>query len=155
MRIREAKKPEAEKITRELWLPLAKEMEKKSSYNELVDDINLEECIDHRREGIREPGKFTYIAEEGELKGFISAKIKDTPPIFTRGDKMKINELYVKNSFRRKGIASRLISQIEKEAEREDCGTIELSVDISNETAKKLYEKKDFETVRERMVKTL
>lgn len=155
MRIREAKKPEAKRITKQLWLPLAKEMEKKSEYNELVEEIDINQSVNHRREGIRELDKFTYIAEDDKLKGFISAKIKDTPPIFTRGDKMKINELYVKPEYRRKGIASKLIEAIRKVAEKENCDTLELSLDIDNEKARKTYIENGFKPVREKMVRNL
>lgn len=155
MRIREAKKPEAERITKQLWMPLAKEMEEKSAYNELVEEINMQQSINHRKEGIREPDKFTYIAESDELQGFISAKVKDTPPIFTRGDKMKINELYVKPSHRRKGIATKLIENIRKVAEKEKCDTLELSLDVGNKEARKMYNENGFKAVREKMVQHL
>ena len=154
MKIREAKKPEAERITRKLWLPLAREMEKVSDYNELKDDLDIESCVERKREGIREEGEYMFIAEERELLGFISATVKETPPVFTRGDKMKINELYVKKEVRRKGVASKLMEKVEETADKENCSTIELEFDVGNQEAQKFYQKEGFEKVRERMVKS-
>lgn len=154
MRIREAKKPEAEKITRELWLPLAHEMEEVSKYNELKEDLDIEESIEHKRNGIREEGEHTFVADKGELLGFISATRKETPPVFKRGDKLKVNELYVKPEERKQGIASELLEKIKEIAEKnEGIDTIELSVDVENTAAKNLYRKNGFEVERNRMVK--
>jgi len=155
MQIREAKKPEAERITRQLWLPLAREMEETSSYNELKDNLDIGSCIEHKREGIREEGEYVFIAEDRELLGFVSATIKETPPVFTRGDKMKINELYVKPEARRKGIASKLLEKAEKTAEKENCDTVELYVNVRKQKAKQAYMKNGFETERERMIKNI
>ena len=154
MRIREAKKPEAEKIVRELWLPLAREMEQVSEYNELKEDLVLEDSIEHKRNGIREEGEHMFVADDGELLGFISATRKETPPVFKRGDKLKVNELYVKPEARKQGIASKLLEKINEIAGKNDeIDTVELEVDVENTAAKKLYRKNGFEAERNRMVK--
>jgi len=156
MRTREAKKPEAERITKELWLPLAREMEKISDFNQLKEDLDIDQCIEHRKTGIREKGKHTFIAEEGQkLIGFISVKIKESAPVFKRGDKLKVNELFVKPEFRREGAASKLLEEAVKTGEAEGCSTIELEVDTPNEEAKEFYRSEDFKTVRERFYKNL
>ena len=154
MRIREAKKPEAENITRELWIPLAREMEKLSEYNDLKEDLDIEESIEHKRNGIREEGEYTFVADNGELLGFISATKKETPPIFKRGDRLKVNELYVKPNARKQGIASKLLEKINDIAQKnEEIGAVDLEVDVENTAAKNLYRKKGFEAERNTMVK--
>ena len=154
MRIREAKKPEAGKITRELWLPLAREMGEVSEYNELKEELNLEDSIEHKKNGIREEGEHTFVADKGELLGFISATRKETPPVFKRGDKLKVNELYVKPEARKQGIASKLLEKINEIAEKDDeIDTVELEVNVENTAANKLYTKNGFEAERNRMVK--
>jgi len=155
MRIREAKKPEAERITRQLWLPLAREMEDKSEYNLLKEDLDLQQSIEHRRNGIREEGQYTFISEGDELLGFISATVKESPPIFQRKDKMKINELYVRPEARRRGIAKQLVDEVVEKADKEDCSTVELEVDTPNTEAKDFYRSQDFEVVRERFCRKL
>ena len=156
MEIREAKTEEAEKISKELWLPLAREMEEVSGYNQLKEDIDVQEVIEHKRDKIDGEEGFFFVAEEnGELLGFISGKVKESAPVFSRGEKLKVNELFVKEKFRRKGVASMLLEDVEKKARRRDCSTLELDVNKANKSAQKLYRDRDFETERKRMVKTL
>ena len=156
MEIREAKPSEAEEITRELWLPLAREMEEVSEYNELKEDLDIQNSIEHKRSKIESEDGFFFVAvEEDNLTGFISATVEESVPIFSRGDKMTINELFVEKESRRKGFASELIDKIEEIAAEQDVETVELSLDVENEAARGIYEKHGFEVKRQRMVKTL
>ncbi|MFB6099633.1 MAG: GNAT family N-acetyltransferase [Candidatus Nanohalobium sp.] len=156
MEIREAESSEAGKIVEELWLPLAQEMEEVSDYNQLKEGLGLQETIEHKREKLQSNDSYFYIAEEsGKKAGFISATVKDSPPIFKRGPKLKINEIFVKEDFRRKGIASELMDRIDEVAESGSVDTIELEVNVRNDSAKELYRKHGFKVEREKMVKNL
>jgi ribosomal protein S18 acetylase RimI-like enzyme len=156
MKIRKARPQESEKIVKELWLPLAKEMEETSEYNKLKQDLNLEEVVSHKTDKIEEDGSYCFLAEENnELIGLATASIKESAPVFSRGDKLKINELYVKTDYRRQGTASQLIKQLEETAEETKCETIELDVNKANQAAKELYNNQGFKTERERMIKRI
>lgn len=154
MEIREAEPSEAEEIVGELWLPLAREMEQVSDYNQLKDDFELQETIEHKRDKLESGDSYFYIAEESREKaGFISATVKDSVPVFTRGPKLKINEIFVKEGFRRKGIASKLMDKAVEVAEKENVDTIELEVNVRNESAKELYRQHGFKVEREKLVR--
>ena len=156
MNIRPAEPSEVEEISRELWLPLAQEMEEVSNYNQLKEGLNLEATIEHKQEAVESDEKYLFVAEnDGKLIGFISATVEESVPIFSRGDKLKINEMYVRPENRREGLASRLMERIEEVADDKEVETIELSVDVENKSAQELYRKHGFETSRKRMVKWL
>ncbi len=154
MKVREAKPSEAKNLVEELWLPLAREMEEVSEYNQLEEDLDIQETIEHKREKLGSGDTYFYIAEESDQKaGFISASLKDSIPVFSRGTKLKLNEIFVKKDFRRKGIASTLMNEIEEVANREDCETIELDVNVANQSAQELYRERGFDTERKKMIK--
>ena len=154
MNIREAREKEAEKITKELWLPLAKEMEEVSSYNKLRKDLNIQEVIRHKAKKITSDNSWIFLAEkDDELNGLLSMTAKKSPPIFVRGKKIKINELYVKKKHRRSGTASKLMKKAEEIAQENNCDRVELNVNIRNKSAKQFYENQGFETEKEKMTK--
>lgn len=154
MNIREAREKEAEKITKELWLPLAKEMENVSSYNELENDLNIQDVINHKEKKIASDNSWIFLAENDEqLSGLISITAKESPPIFTRGKKLKIGELFVKKQYRRSGTASKLMNKAEEIAKENSCDRVELNVNIRNKSAKEFYENQGFETEKKKMVK--
>lgn len=154
MKIVEAKPSEAEQIVEELWLPLAREMEEVSDYNELENDLDLSESVEHKKEKIESEDGHIFIAKEDkEMAGYISLTVKESAPVFSRGDKLKISELFIKEEYRRKGYASELIRKADKVFQNKNCSTIELEVNKKNESAKELYEKNGFEVERFRMIK--
>lgn len=53
----------------------------------------------------------------------------------------QVNALEVDENYRKQGIASALMAALEKEAVRQGFGKIGLGVEVSNDPAKKLYEK--------------
>lgn len=149
MEIRLAEEHEAERIAKELWKLLANEMEKISEYNQLKDNLDIQEVVEHKKSYIQEENKFILIEEE--FKGFVSFKIKDSAPCFNRGQKLKISELFVKEKYRRKGLASKLMEEAMNYSE--DCSTVELNVNVRNEKAKEFYKKHGFNEERIRMIK--
>ena len=155
MRIEEAEKEEIEEFIDELWLPLAKEMEKISSYHELSEDAR-EGMKKFRKEQIDKEDRVTYVLkDDGEYIGFATAKIKEVPPIFTEDMICNVSEIFVKEDYRREGHASKLLTEVEKWARSEGCRAIELSVDSDNLIAIDLYENSGFKEIRKRMRKEL
>jgi ribosomal protein S18 acetylase RimI-like enzyme len=156
MNIRQARPEESEEISRELWLPLAREMEDVSDYNRLREDFDIKEVVDHKREKITEEEGFFFVAEEGDqLIGFVTGEVKESVPVFSRGEKLKINELFVKERFRRNGVASMMLGKLERKARKRGCSTVELDVNKENRSAQELYRSKGFDTERKRMVKEI
>lgn len=152
MNIREARPDEVVGITENLWLPLAREMEEVSDYNRLKDDLDIGDSIEYKRKKIESDDGYFFVAEEDELAGFASATVKDSNPMFARGQKMKLNELFVRKDFRREGLASKLMQRLEEVAQEEGCETIELDVNIRNDAGKKFYENQGFNVERQRMI---
>ncbi|WEL23653.1 GNAT family N-acetyltransferase [Candidatus Nanohalovita haloferacivicina] len=155
MKIRPAKASEAKQIVEELWLPLAREMEETAEINELSDNLDKDDLVEWREDKI-ESNDPTLVAEhEDELIGLITATEDSPAPIFSRGDYLKINDIYIKPDYRRKGYATQLLDRIEEEARERGFESVELEVDTANNSAKELYRNEGFETRRERMIKEL
>ena len=82
----------------------------------------------------------TYaIYDEDKLVGYINYWI-----IF---DQATINKVCIEETYRRKGLAQKLIDSCFKDLKENDCIVVTLEVRVSNENAIKLYEKNGFETV--------
>ncbi len=157
MEVRQAEPDEAKKITEELWMPLAREMGEVSDYNELSE--NAEELsVEHRREKLERENEeqVCLVAEEdGELVGLITAGIMQTPSVFSREEYVKIHDLYVKEEFRREGLATKLFEKVERWAEDKGCEAIELSVDEPNKKALEFYREQGMKEIRKKMRKEL
>lgn len=153
--IREAEKEEIEVIVRELWRPLAQEMEEITDYNELTEDA-LEKSIKHNNEQIADSDTIIYVAENNEnLVGFVKGHTKQPAPIFSKGNYVKISNIYVKKCYRREGIAKALFERITSWAETQECEAIELSVDRENKKAINFYRNLGLTEVRKRMRKEI
>lgn len=86
-----------------------------------------------------------FVAEtDGELVGYASAGLVESPPIYERGRRAHIDSLYVKPDFRRQGIARRLIDRVEAWAIENDCALLGITAHTENAPARRLYEA-DFE----------
>ncbi|MFO7794457.1 MAG: GNAT family N-acetyltransferase [Candidatus Nanohaloarchaea archaeon] len=156
MNLRRASIEDAEEIVLELWLPLAREMEDISDYNELADELNKEELIDYRKNKLKEDNSVTVVSESEEaLTGFATISTKERSEIFSRGKYAKVNEIYVKKDFRKQGIASELLDKLFERAKELGCEQIELNVNVENEAAKELYKNKGFDSEKIKMVKDL
>lgn len=156
MNLRKASIEDAEEIVLELWLPLAREMEDISGYNELADELNKKELIDYRKNKLKEDNSVTVVSENEEaLTGFATISTKDRSEIFSRGKYAKVNEIFVKENFRRKGIASDLLNRLFELAKKLNCEQVELNVNVENEPGMRLYENKGFESEKIKMVRDL
>jgi ribosomal protein S18 acetylase RimI-like enzyme len=147
-----AEPSDAEELVEDLWLPLAKEMEQVSDYNELAEGDVRERSVDYRRERLSEEGYTSFILSvEGEKAGFVTVHEREHPPVFAKGTSGEISELYVREEFRRKGYAGKLIEKAVEWCRSRGLEAVELSVDRDNEKAMKLYRENGFREVRKRM----
>ncbi|MBE6132521.1 MAG: ribosomal-protein-alanine N-acetyltransferase [Erysipelotrichaceae bacterium] len=83
--------------------------------------------------------KLLLIVNEDELIGYIDYWI-----IF---DQATINKICIKDEYRRRGLAQKLLDICFKEVKENECMVITLEVRTSNEKAIKLYQKNGFDIV--------
>lgn len=83
--------------------------------------------------------KLLLIIDEDELIGYIDYWI-----IF---DQATINKICIKDEYRRRGLAQKLLDICFKEVKENECMVITLEVRTSNEKAIKLYQKNGFDIV--------
>ena len=154
MDIRQANIDDAVTIVDELWLPLAREMAELDGYNALATDIRPD-AIEHREEKLAQSNYCVQLAvEDGSLIGLTSGEIQPTATVFERGPTLAISEAYVRQEWRRQGIASALLEALEAWAEDRGYDTAHLWVNKDNQPAHALYESCGFEIKRHQMVKT-
>lgn len=106
-----------------------------------------------REELRRDPlGKYVAVAG-GRIVGFVFARlVKDLLDDFSF---VHITSLAVEPGFRRQGIASALLEQVEDLARRSGVGHLELEVSLVNREAMRLYEERGYVPYRVVMKKTL
>ncbi len=91
-------------------------------------------------EELQNPVARFYVAKDGEKTvGYIGA--------FNVGGEVSITNIAVKQEYRNRGIATKLINTLKSKMQEEKAEFITLEVRASNETAIRLYEKNGFETV--------
>lgn len=101
--------------------------------------------------------KFSLAKEDGKIVWFIIAFIRKTSPIplFKKRDWIEVDNLVVKNEYRKQWIGNLLIHEIENRARTCDIADIELNVWDFNKWAIAFYEKWGYEIYSHRMRKTI
>lgn len=154
MEIFEADSGDARMIAEELWLPLAREMEDLSDYNELAEGDVAEKSREYRQKRLKEDDYTSFVAEvDGEKAGFVTVHDREHAPVFAKGVSGEISELFVKEEFRRQGVARKLIETAEEWCRGRGLDAVELSVDRGNRKARELYRDEGYEAIRTRMRK--
>lgn len=99
-----------------------------------------------------------FVAETGhKLVGFIYAMIRETPafPIFVSRRFAVVDSIGVKHGFQNHGIGRHLMEHISEWAIEKGATSIELNVYEFNKTAISFYESLGYETISQRMSKSL
>lgn len=139
---------DAERVVDELWLPLARDMAELDAYNELAEEFRPV-AVEHRRETLADDDTFLRVAvEDGEWLGYVQATVAESPPVFARGEELRVNELWVAERARGTGIASRLLDRAEICGRERGAERAGLHVNVANEAARSLYESRGYETRR-------
>lgn len=154
----------------ELWLPYHRELEVTVDNHALADDVDLEseevqfrldqlEATSHRAWVAvndhcdeRSNGDINLADVDGELAGFITTVIDESPTVFDQPDRLRIGDIYVRKPYRGTGLARELIDHAAEWASEAGCGVLTLEVDVDNERAIAFYEKLGFETHRRQML---
>lgn len=91
-----------------------------------------QECFDN-------PNSVVFVTEdEGQFAGFIRADVQEIPPFFKDNKILYLDDVYVKEAFRRKGIARALIRKVEDEARERNIRRVQGRVYTFNENIQKL-----------------
>jgi len=162
MTVRRLREDDLPELVEDVWFPFAREMAELDSYNDLAEPYDepteevLANVVAYRREQFRDEDAAVFVAErEGRLVGYCHVECAETPPVFARGPEGNVNEVYVAPDHREDGIAGDLMDRAEAWAEDRDCEHVTLSVNADNETARRVYESRGYETRRHKMDKRL
>jgi len=155
MQIRPATEGDVETLVDDLWVPFTREMLEHDPDAALADDYR-EDALAHRREQLEREDRIDRVADaDGQLLGYVSAEVREPPPVIERGDRLHVLEVYVRPEYRREGVGAALLAEAERWGEQQGCTRVTLSVDASNESAQALYRERGFDVARHRMRKGL
>ncbi len=140
--IREIQNKDIERVAL-LWFELSRVHENFTPYY----DLNLGSetlLVEHVKE-ILARGCIIYVAEvDSNVVGFVSGYIVRRNPQLKIGVIGKIDNFYVDESFRRKGIGAKLIGELLSKFKALKALYYEISCDIQNPDALRLYKKLGF-----------
>ncbi|WP_276260491.1 GNAT family N-acetyltransferase [Haloglomus litoreum] len=138
----------------DLWSDFSREMAEMDPYNEVADGDLRAVQDDYRREALADDDQriFLAVAADGDggpvPVGYVTAERKGSPPVFARGDRVNVGELYVRERYRGEGLADRLLDRALAWGRDQGCERISLSVNVDNERARAFYERRGFEPRR-------
>jgi len=147
----------------QLWLPYHRELEATVDGHALAEDVDLvAEEVAFRRERIAttpqevwvavDDGRPPEVAEgEGRFVGFVTTDVDEAPTVFDRPDRLVVDDIYVRESYRGTGLARELVAHAADRARAAGCPELALDVDADNPQAAAFYEKLGFEPLRRRL----
>ncbi len=155
MRIRRLRAGEIVSFVDDLWVPFAREMATIDDFDTLADHGVRAQVFSYVKDRFSDSDIATFVAEENDLIGYVSVEKRVAPPVFARGPRGYVDGLFVREKYRRHGIASALLSRAESWARRQDCEFVSLDVHAENHVAQSLYRCEEYATKRHRMTKRL
>jgi diamine N-acetyltransferase len=103
---------------------------------------------DLQRAEIDDPNMVTLLAEvDGVLAGYAQVRSGEVPECVTGPEPVEILRFYVEKSFHGRGVAQRLMTEVEETARRLDAKTLWLGVWEKNDRAMAFYQKYGFRKV--------
>lgn len=128
------------------------------SYGDINKIDTWESNIEFLSKSIQDDKYVILVAEiNQEIAGVLVSYILPIPevPFFTKKNKLYIESIDVKDSFRRKKVATFLMNEVNNIAKEKKCKSIELEVYNKNEDALYLYNKLGYETMKQRLCKDI
>ncbi|MFB6234714.1 MAG: GNAT family N-acetyltransferase [Halopenitus sp.] len=164
MRIRRLTSDDVHQFVEDLWLPFAREMESNGEWNELATDVDLHaQAVAYRRDRLTDGDARTWIAVDPDgaraddsadaFAGYASASYRESPPVFARGNRIHVDELFVHEAYRGTDLASDLLDLAHDWAVELGCEELTLSVGEPNDRAQAFYEREGFTIRRRRMAR--
>lgn len=163
------------------WEPFAREMAELDAYDALAGDAAAvrEANVAYRRERFDDEDSHVVVADPHDsassdsadsgaaaaaaaaeadvaaFAGYAAAEVSESPPVFARGDALYVTELYVRPEHRGDGLAGRLLDAVEDWGVERGCEHAELHVNARNDTARAVYESRDYEVFQHKLRKSL
>ena len=116
-------------------------------------NINKKYKVEHYYENRKDNTKLLFAYDGEKVVGYVFGIIDNSEAYLN--NKLLIDALFVKEEYRKKGIAKKLMSEIEKWGKENNAKIAELTVCKENEKALNLYNSLGFETIVYRMNKKL
>lgn len=144
MKIRKAKPQDIEQVTK-YGLILLKQHSDLDPYYVPTDAV--EEVYQNFLErSLLLEDRLLLVAEiNGKLVGYAAAEIQTRSPLFRIAENGYINDVFVKEEFRKLGIAREFLAELKKWFKSKGIKYVELSVLAGNEVGKKTWAKFGFE----------
>ena len=144
MVIRKAKIEDAKDLNNLLTLLIRDEKQYDDSIDENFTVTNMYENY------IDDPTKFIYAAYiDDKIVGYLYGYCNDDSTLLIK--KACLDALYVEKQYRGNGIANKLIEEFKKWASLKNVKVIEVSVMYENKVAKNLYQKHNFNPIKQTM----
>lgn len=101
-------------VLSDCWLEFASEMAELDPYNELAEGDLRAAQEEYRREALADEDQRILLAVEGAaadvtgsddgLAGYVTAERKESPPVFARGARLNVGELFLREPYRGEGL---------------------------------------------------
>jgi GNAT superfamily N-acetyltransferase len=132
------------------WHAFAVAMADMDPYDELADRDRRAPQDEYRREALADDDRRVLVGtdETDTIAGYVTAEREPSPPVFARGDRVNVGELYVRPPHRGEGLADRLLDRVVAWGRDRGCERLSLSVNVDNERARAFYERRGFEPRR-------
>ncbi len=139
----------------ELWVPAQREMAALGAHTLRDPETVRAEGETHLRARTDDEQSLVCVAREDGFLGYAAAELQTPPPILEQRRTCHVNELFVRQSARRRGVGTRLLGAVETWAADNDCDRLTLTVDADNRPARELYAAAGYGTSRETMTKSV
>lgn len=130
------------------WLPYHEELSNTVAPHSLVDDLDLEAVVEFFLDRLDSPSHRLWIAfDDAEdptaslssagatFAGFVETELKPCPQHFDWADKLRISDLWVRDSYRGSGLADDLMTRVLQQAREDGCAELTIDVAVGNERA--------------------
>ena len=156
--IREAEDDDSDHILR-----LFKLMQEEERYYDPLlksgDDCegSLKNYVNSCIRGMKKGTKLLLVAEseDGKIIGVVSGRVITYAGIYRREKVLYVDNIYVVEEWRSKGVGSALLSAAEKKAHEMDIKIVELDAYVGNHNSIRFYVKRKYRPIYTRLRKTL
>lgn len=157
MKIRKARKEDLEKIA-ELQKGLRTFAEKNLGKKEYYGTVkgSKRKIKKYFEKRFKDKGNLFLVAEEmGEIAGYGRGMVRKRAPDFRENKIGKLNELFIGEESRRRGLGSRMICEFTKFFKKKKIKYMEIPVDKKNSAAIRCYKKAGFKEHKKNLLKRL